>query len=276
MSTAIGLILKHDYLILFFAVMAEQIGLPLPATPILIAAGALAGLHGNHAAHALILAITASLISDSLWFWFGGRRGTSVLEALSRMSPEPGTFLSRARSVYSRHGSGAILAAKFVPGLNTVILSLAGLSKLAWGKFLLLDSVAALLWAGAYMGLGWIFRGRIGILANYLDHLAAWTAILVATLLSLYLLKRYLSRQRIDGGLGKRLQPRSPRRPGIGSSKQGLVSAKPVNRGLGSRVSKEASPLSCSWAQTAQILDAPGHFKTSSSAWSRFQSGCSA
>jgi membrane protein DedA with SNARE-associated domain len=206
-STAIGLLTKHGYLILFLSVMAEQCGLPLPATPILIAAGALAGLHGHHAAHALIVAVTASLISDSLWFWFGRRGKSLLLKALSKMPLEPGTYLSRARSVYSRHGSGAILAAKFVPGLNAVVLPLAGFSKLSWGRFLFLDSAAALLWAGAYMSLGWVFRGRIGILTGFLEHFSIRTAILVATLLSFYLLRKYRNRQRIDGGRGGRLRP---------------------------------------------------------------------
>jgi hypothetical protein len=105
-STTIAVLLQQDYLILLLSVMAEQCGLPLPATSILIAAGALAGLPGHHAAHALIVAVTASLMSDSLWFWFGRRGETSFLKALSKMPLEPGTYLSRARSVYSRHGVG--------------------------------------------------------------------------------------------------------------------------------------------------------------------------
>jgi len=197
MSTAIDLLIKHGYLIVFFAVMAEQIGLPLPSTPILIAAGALAGLGDIHLAPALILAITASVLSDSLWFWFGGRRGTSILAFLSRTSLEPEIYLKRARSAYSRHGSSAILAAKFVPGLSAVVPPLAGLSRLAWWKFLLLDAVAALLWSGAYVLLGWTFRDQIEILASSLERFGAWMAILIATLFAFYLLKKYRDRRRI-------------------------------------------------------------------------------
>lgn len=197
MSTAIELLIKHGYLIVFLAVIAEQIGLPLPSTPILIAAGALAGLGDIRVAPALILAITASLLSDSLWFWFGGRRGTSILAFLSKMSLEPETYLSKARSAYSRHGSGAILAAKFVPGLGTVVPPLAGLSRLAWWKFLLLDAVAALLWAGAYVALGWTFRDQIETIAYLLEGFGAWMAVLAVTLFSFYLLKKYRDRQRI-------------------------------------------------------------------------------
>ena len=197
MFMAIELLIKHGYAILFFAVMAEQIGVPLPSAPVLIAAGALAGLGGLHAAPALILAMMASLVSDSFWFWFGGRRGTSIVEFLSKMALEPQHYLQAARRVYSRHGAGAILAAKFVPGLNTVVPPLAGLARLAWWKFLLLDAVGVLLWAGAYMTLGWSFRGQIEILAGFLEHFGVWMAILFAALLCFYVLREYGKRQRI-------------------------------------------------------------------------------
>ena len=79
MSSAIELLIKHGYLVLFLVVMAEQAGLPVPATPVLIAAGALAGLHDIHMAQSLALAAGASLISDTLWFWFSGYRGAPIL-----------------------------------------------------------------------------------------------------------------------------------------------------------------------------------------------------
>jgi membrane protein DedA with SNARE-associated domain/rhodanese-related sulfurtransferase len=197
MATVIEMLVKHGYLILFLAVMAEQIGLPLPSVPVIIAAGALAGFHQIHAVHALILAIAATLLADSLWFFFGRRRGVAILEFLAKMSLDPETYVSRAQSAYSRHGSGAILVSKFVPGLSAIVPPLAGLSRLALWKFLSLDALAALIWAGAYMGLGWIFRDQIEFLADFLRRFGLWMGILAAAVLALYVVMKYRERRRI-------------------------------------------------------------------------------
>jgi membrane protein DedA with SNARE-associated domain/rhodanese-related sulfurtransferase len=197
MSTVIEMLVKHGYLILFLAVMAEQIGLPVPSVPVIIAAGALAGLHQIHAVHALILAVAATLLADSLWFFFGRRRGVAILEFLAKMSLEPETYVSRAQSAYSGHHSGAILVSKFVPGLSTIVPPLAGLSRLAFWKFLYLDALAALMWAGAYTGLGWIFRDQIELLADFLRRFGLWMGILAAAVLALYVVMKYRERRGI-------------------------------------------------------------------------------
>jgi membrane protein DedA with SNARE-associated domain/rhodanese-related sulfurtransferase len=197
MSNVLEMLVKHGYLILFLAVLTEQIGLPLPSVPVIIAAGALAGLHQIHAVHALILAIAATLLADSLWFFFGRRRGVAILEFLAKMSLDPETYVSRAQSVYSRHDSSAILVAKFVPGLSTIVAPLAGFSRLALWKFLGLDALAALMWAGAYMGLGWIFRDQIELLVDFLRRFGLSMGILAAAVLALYVVLKYGERRRI-------------------------------------------------------------------------------
>lgn len=197
MSTVIEMLVEHGYLILFLAVLAEQVGLPLPSFPVIIAAGALAGLHQIHAFHALISTIAATLLADSLWFFFGRRRGVAILEFLAKMSLDPETYVSRAQSAYSRHDSGAILVSKFVPGLSTIVPPLAGFSRLALWKFLSLDALAALMWAGAYMGLGWIFRDQIELLADFLRRFGLGMGILAAAVLALYVVMKYRERRRI-------------------------------------------------------------------------------
>ena len=69
---------QHGYWALFLTVLAEQIGLPIPAVPVLMAAGALAGLNQISGWYCVAAAVVACLISDSVWFWMGRRRGHSV------------------------------------------------------------------------------------------------------------------------------------------------------------------------------------------------------
>ena len=89
MNETVEFLVKHGYIVLFAAVLAEQSGLPLPSAPFLLAAGALAGLGRMNLLAALTLAIFASLLGDSLWFYLGRSRGSSILRFLCKIALEP-------------------------------------------------------------------------------------------------------------------------------------------------------------------------------------------
>jgi membrane protein DedA with SNARE-associated domain/rhodanese-related sulfurtransferase len=197
MPGAMEFLVRHGYVVLFVTVLAEQIGLPVPSVPFLVAAGALAGLHRLSLPEAIALAVMASLMSDSVWFYLGKNRGGAILQLLCRLSLEPDTCVSKTRSIYLRHGPRTLLVAKFVPGLNTVASPMAGLFKLAPWKFLVLDTTAALLWAGSYTGLGWMFRGQIELLGAFLERFGVWMGTVVGVGLALYVALKYWQRQRI-------------------------------------------------------------------------------
>ena len=120
MNETVEFLVKHGYIVLFAAVLAEQSGLPLPSAPFLLAAGALAGLGRMNILAALTLAIVASLLGDSLWFYLGRSRGSSILRFLCKIALEPDSCVRQTGTVYSRYGADSLLFAKFVPGLSTV------------------------------------------------------------------------------------------------------------------------------------------------------------
>jgi membrane protein DedA with SNARE-associated domain len=74
MSAHAGFLLHHPYALLFGIVLAEQLGIPLPSVPVLLAAGALAGLGKIDAGSALALAVLATVLADLVWFEAGRRR----------------------------------------------------------------------------------------------------------------------------------------------------------------------------------------------------------
>jgi membrane protein DedA with SNARE-associated domain/rhodanese-related sulfurtransferase len=190
-------LLKHGYLVLFVVVLAEQIGLPVPATPFLLASGALAGLHRFNLGKALALAAIASLISDCIWFYMGKRRGSAILGLLCRISLELDSCVSKTRSVYSRFGPKSLLFAKFVPGLTTIAPPMAGMFGLPVWKFAVLDSGGALLWAGSYSAVGWMFRGQLEILAVSIGRFGVGLGGTFAFGLALYIGAKYAQRKRI-------------------------------------------------------------------------------
>jgi membrane protein DedA with SNARE-associated domain/rhodanese-related sulfurtransferase len=197
MNETVEFLVKHGYVVLFAAVLAEQSGLPLPSAPFLLAAGALAGLGRLNLIEALTLAILASLIGDSLWFYLGRRRGSSILRFLCKIALEPDSCVRQTGAAYSRYGPDSLLFAKFVPGLSTVAPPMAGMYKLAPWKFALRDAAGATLWAGAYLAVGWWFRTQLEVLAFYLERFGSGMGLTVLSLLLLYIAFKYSQRRRL-------------------------------------------------------------------------------
>jgi len=190
-------LIKHGYTTLFVGVLAEQIGLPVPAAALLLAAGALVGLHRLNLATVLLLAIIASLASDSLWFFLGRRRGSTVLDHLCRLSLEPETCVSKTNLAYTRYGPKSLLVSKFAPGLGTLGPAMAGMFGLAPWKFILFDAGGALTWSGSIVALGWVFRQQLEILASALAKFGVWAGIALGVGLALYGAFKYVRRRRI-------------------------------------------------------------------------------
>ncbi len=197
MNDPTEILLAHGYLVLFTAVAAEQIGVPIPSGPVLVAAGALAGLHRMNLPAALFLAVAGCLFSDSVWYFLGRRRGGRILGFFCRISLEPDTCVSNVQSFYSRYGPKSLLFAKFVPGLGALGPPMAGAVHLAEWKFFSLDAGGALAWTGTYFALGWIFRTQLKELGLRLAGFGAFVAVAVVLALVSYISFKYLQRRRI-------------------------------------------------------------------------------
>ena len=197
MHNAMDFLIKHGYIVIFVAVFLEQIGLPVPSGPVLLAAGALVGFHRLSLAPVLALAVAASLISDSLWFSLGRRRGGSVLKFVCRVSIEPDTCVSKTHSAYLRYGPESLLISKFLPWFGTLGPPLAGMFNLAVWKFLLVDLGGALVWAGAYIGVGWMFRKQLEDVAAAMSKFGAWFGIALGSALLMFLISKLVRRRRL-------------------------------------------------------------------------------
>ncbi|MBI1786234.1 MAG: DedA family protein, partial [Acidobacteria bacterium] len=140
MSEALHFLLRHGYAVLFAAVCAEQAGFPVPALPFLLGMGALAGEGRFGFGMALGIAVLASLPGDWLWYELGRLRGYTVLRVICRIALEAETCVKRTENTFLRHGTGALVLAKFVPGFSTVAPPMAGMLRMPRLRFLALDS----------------------------------------------------------------------------------------------------------------------------------------
>src|ERR1700687_5698668 len=196
MHSALEFLLHHGYVVLLAWVFAEQIGLPVPSLPILLAAGALAGTGRFSFAGSIALSVFASLLADSVWYGLGRVKGIKILQLLCKISLEPDSCVRRTEGVFAKQGARSLLVAKFVPGLSTVAPPLAGIFHMRARRFLLFDALGALFWASTFLGIGYLFSGQIERIAEYLASLGGWLLVLLVGALAAYITYKFIARQR--------------------------------------------------------------------------------
>jgi membrane protein DedA with SNARE-associated domain/rhodanese-related sulfurtransferase len=187
MSEITQMLVRHGSLVVFLLVWVEQMGVPLPAAPLLLVAGALSTTGKFQLGWGLVWVVAACLLGDGFWFYLGRTRGNRVLGVLCRMSLEPDSCVRRTNNIFTRFGLGAVVVAKFVPGLSTLAPPLAGMSRVGLGRFLAADGFGALLYGVVYLLAGRLFSGQIQQITDSLDAIGRGAFLLMAGALAIYL-----------------------------------------------------------------------------------------
>jgi len=191
MNDIVQLVMKHGYSVLFGALFAHQLGLPVPGPLFLLAAGALAAAGKLDLVAALVLAIIAAVLGDWPWYEAGRRHGDRVLHFIHRLARDPDAHDRRAKETFARYGPPILVIAKFVPGLDAVTPPLAGISRTSRIRFLGLDVVGAGLYSGAYAALGYVFSHDLQRVAAYAGRAGTVLAGLALAGILMYTVRRY-------------------------------------------------------------------------------------
>jgi len=177
-------------------VFLEQAGLPIPAIPTLIVAGAVAAHHYGWGLALFLGAVTACVAADLGWYFAGRRYGNGVMHLLCRISLTPDFCVSETQQRFERWGRNAVLLAKFVPGLTVIAPPLAGALRMGRLRFLALSGIGSSLWVGSFLALGALFSPQIERLLPTMQHYAAFALVLIVALLALYIAYKWSERRR--------------------------------------------------------------------------------
>jgi membrane protein DedA with SNARE-associated domain/rhodanese-related sulfurtransferase len=193
----IDLVQRYGLALAFGAVLIEQIGLPVPAYPVLIITAALSA-QGNYSVPQVVaIAVLACVLADVAWYHAGARFGRRVLALLCRISLSPDSCVRQTESIYERWGASSLLLAKFIPGFATVSTTMAGVVGLGIAAFVLFDALGAALWAGLAATLGWVFRDAVDDVLAVIESAGRIGVAAIGALFGLYLLVKFVQRQRL-------------------------------------------------------------------------------
>jgi membrane protein DedA with SNARE-associated domain/rhodanese-related sulfurtransferase len=179
-------------------VLLNQIGLPVPVVPTLIVAGAVAVAAGGQMLLLTLFfwSVVACLAADCGWYLIGQQYGIRVLKTLCKVSLEPDSCVSQTQTRFERWGINSLVIAKFVPGLSIIAPPMAGALRIGWLRFIFLSACAAVLWVGAGLGAGMLFKSQIGRLLEHVSAIGSAAGAGVLILLAAYIAFKWWERRR--------------------------------------------------------------------------------
>jgi len=194
MELPVQILLTYGYYLLFGWVFAEQMGVPLPAAPVLLAAGALSAEGEMNFGWAFMVALVAAMIADLAWFFIGRRWGRVVMRFLCKVSLEPTNCLRKTELSYSKRRDVVLLFAKFVPGLATLAPPVAGQHGMGTMRFVAFDGMGSALWVAALLAGGRFFGVLLNTNPGMLNWVGHFSAMLLGVGIGGFLLFRIMRR----------------------------------------------------------------------------------
>jgi len=184
-------------LLVFINVLLQQLGLPVPAVPTLIAAGSLA-FGAPALAWMLLAAVLASVLADAAWYFAGRAFGYRVLNGLCRLSINPASCVNQTESRFLRWGIWSLVIAKFVPGFSTVAPPIAGALRMPLPAFLSAAAIGAALWAGLALVAGALLRDEIARVIDLALRYGVNALLILAAVIALWFAWKFWLRQRFE------------------------------------------------------------------------------
>ena len=202
------LLVLYGAWLVFFNVLLEQAGLPIPSYPLLVVAGALSAQ--GQLSWPLIVAgtVAACLLADSAWYLAGQRYGARLLSTVCRISLSQDSCIRQTQNRYLQLGPRLLLVAKFLPGAGALSTVMAGLTRTPYRLFAGYDAAGTLIWGGSAVLLGAIFHPLVADILQAIDQYGQMGILFLGTLLALYIVYRMLQRWRLIKYL--RTVPRLP------------------------------------------------------------------
>ena len=201
MPDLIVLLQTYGVLLVFAIVLVEQAGMPIPAFPILVVAGALSVDGTVSWPAAIAVAVGACLISDLFWFRAGRFYGKRILNLLCKISLSPDYCVSQTEDKFRRFGPKSLIVSKFIPGFNIIASPMSGALGVSTPRFLAFSITGSLFWSGTGVALGAAFHKSVDKLLVMLSEMGTTSLLVLLALLALFVGYKYIERRRFLSGV---------------------------------------------------------------------------
>jgi membrane protein DedA with SNARE-associated domain len=192
LDALLKLFVNYGYWAVFFGVMLENAGLPVPGETILLAAGFFAASGHFQLAAVMAVAATGAVVGDNIGFAIGHRYGRGFLLRYGRFIFLTPARLEHINNFFERHGNKTILVARFITGLRVFAALLAGASRMRWRVFLVYNMAGAILWSIVITTLGYLFGHSWPLLERWVGRSGLFMLLaLIVALLIVWRVREY-------------------------------------------------------------------------------------
>jgi membrane protein DedA with SNARE-associated domain len=180
---------------IFFLVLVEDFGIPVPGETVIIAASIYAGSGRLNVVAVGVVAFVAAVLGDNIGYGigrFGGRRLVDRWGKYVFLTPER---LDKAEEFFDRQGAKIITIARFIEGLRQANGIIAGISKMHWLRFIAYNALGAGLWVGTWVSIGYFAGQHINTIYSVITRYSLYVAI-AAVVVIVALIARHVMRKR--------------------------------------------------------------------------------
>src|SRR3982751_845499 len=170
LEALVGLFTSYGYWVVFFGVMLENAGLPIPGETILLAAGFFAAQGHFTLPTVMLIAAAGAVLGDNAGFAIGHHYGRNFFTRFGKYLFITPQRLERIDEFFHRHGNKTILVARFITGLRVFAAIFAGASKMPWRTFFVYNVAGAILWSIVISSLGYLFGNSWPMLEKWVGR----------------------------------------------------------------------------------------------------------
>lgn len=160
------------YIVLFLVIFIETglVAMPfLPGDSLLFTAGLFARTGHLNMAYLLILLFIAAVVGDNCNYWIGRKIGVKIFDIkVKGRALVKREYLDKTHEFFEKHGTKAIIMARFVPFVRTFAPFAAGIGKMDYRKYLAFDILGGALWIGSLLTAGYLL-GEVEFIRNHID-----------------------------------------------------------------------------------------------------------
>ncbi len=151
---------EYGYWAVFFGVLLENMGVPIPGETVTLVGGFLAGSDELNVWYVLGAATAGAILGDSGGYALGYYGGWPLLVRIGSLLRVPESALVGLRDRFSQNADKAVLFGRFVTLLRIFAGPLAGITRMPYPKFLLCNAIGAATWASVMVCLTY-FLGQL-------------------------------------------------------------------------------------------------------------------
>ena len=166
------LLRSHGYVILFFLVGFEALGIPLPGESALVIAGAFAATGHLSIAAVIVISAVAAIVGDNCGYWIGRKGGLALLRRYGRYFWLDEKKIAKAHAFFEKHGAKTVFLGRFFAVLRTWAALLAGVAEMRYTTFTFFNVTGGIAWALTYGTLGYVFGRNLRKLEHYIGQVS--------------------------------------------------------------------------------------------------------